>query len=50
MNALEIAKINQTIKEIRAEISKIEGDYAPKELNVTEVKKPPIFNINGLDE
>jgi hypothetical protein len=32
MNALEIAKINQTIKEIRAEISKIEGDYAPKQI------------------
>jgi hypothetical protein len=29
MNAIEKTTINKTIKEIRAEISKIEGDYAP---------------------
>lgn len=29
LNALEKASLHKTIKEIRAEISKIEGDYAP---------------------
>lgn len=29
MNSLEKASLHKTIKEIRAEISKIEGDYAP---------------------
>lgn len=29
LTALEVAKVESTIKDIRAEISKIEGDYAP---------------------
>jgi hypothetical protein len=41
MNSIEKSTINKTIKEIRAEISKIEGDYAPTKSAQT--------NINGED-
>jgi|688.fasta_scaffold640148_2 hypothetical protein len=42
INALEKASINKTIKEIRAEISKLEGDYpATKTENLHEFKQPP---------
>ena len=41
MNSIEKSAINKTIKEIRAEISKIEGDYAPTKSAQT--------NINGED-
>jgi hypothetical protein len=32
LTALEIAKLHTTIKDLRKEISEIEGDYAPKEV------------------
>lgn len=35
MNSLERAKISEVIKSIQAEISKIEGDYAPMKQDVT---------------
>lgn len=46
MNSLEKASINKTIKEIRAEISKIEGDYAPIETkNKHEVIPPATIEL-----
>ena len=38
MNSIEKASINKTIKEIRAEISKIEGDYAPTKTANTDTQ------------
>ena len=51
LNALEIAKLHLTIKEIRAEISKIEGDYATSKIDLTTEGKAitnPIFGENPL--
>ena len=38
MNSLERASIHKTIKEIRSEISKIEGDYAPTKTAITDTE------------
>jgi hypothetical protein len=50
LNALEISKLHLTIKDIRAEISKIEGDYAPNKLDISTENPIPIFNQNPLNE
>ena len=51
LNSIEKATINKTIKEIRSEISKIEGDYAPTKLANTNKEgedvatTPPTINV-----
>jgi hypothetical protein len=53
LNAIEKATVNKTIKEIRAEISKIEGDYAPNKTAHTDVSgndaKIKVIGIEYID-
>jgi hypothetical protein len=53
LNLIEKSTVNKTIKEIRAEISKIEGDYAPNKTAQTDVEgndaKIKIIGIEYID-
>ncbi|MRM83377.1 hypothetical protein [Riemerella anatipestifer] len=52
LTALEVSKIESTIKDIRAEISKIEGDYAPNkfEADINTTIKNPEQVLKNLSE
>lgn len=50
LTALEVAKIESTIKDIRAEISKIEGDYAPTKQEVENKGNVLELVIKRVDE